>query len=339
MKFIPILLSLASLILSFASEAQEDNTSPKHKISSRLLAENDQFGRTVKITFLNENLKPTTQGSLNSQLEKLTLGAHGFSSVSLEYDGDGAEEIPARWRFFDTSGNETTTSEGFSRMEILVTDAGNLSEIRYLDNTENLVNTKEGFAIVKRTYDGTNNITSEAFFDKDDKLALNKKRGYAAMIINYIKNEKEEYEERQFKDPQGNSLPIDGAYKHVQGIVKRDELMNVIKSYNNLDDSLVNGPDGYALHITRPLLSQKNPKEAYLNAQSELVNGPEGFAQLQQSKDEDSGTNKLQYLNAKGEPVNHPTLQWSYHIFQLSDKGEIMNSTYYDKDGKEIIRK
>lgn len=330
-------LLAASLLLSPPSSgAEKKAATPKNTVTSRVLSENDQLGRAVKISFLNKNLKPTTLGNLNSHLEKLTLGTQGFSSVTLEYKGEDPYEIPTYWIFYDANGKETITSEGFSRIRTTPDDEGRLSEIRYLDSNDTLINTKEGFAYALKSYDGTNNVVREAYFDKDNKLALNKKRGYAALNIKYIKNDKEEYEERSFEDPQGNPLAIDNAYKHVQGLSKGEDPMSIIQSYNNLDDSPVNGPGGYALHVIRPLSNKKNPKEAYLNDKSELVDGPEGFAQLFQSKDEESGMEKLQYLNAKGEPVNHPHLLWSTQIFKLTEKGKMTDSVYLDKDGKEL---
>lgn len=323
----------------FPPSAHSQEAAPlpvRDPVVSRTLTENDAQGRALRIVFLDKDLKPAAAGTLSAFVEKVTLGAQGFSSIKFTYDGKAADEIPVSWEFFDTEGKPVVTSQGFSKIEIKLDDDGRLIECDYLGSDGALVNNRAGFAILKRTYDGTNNLVKEAYFDKENKAAVNNNLGYASMNINYIKNDKEEYEERSFEDTQGNPIKVDGAYKHVQGIAKGSDPMTIVQSYNNLDDTLMPGPQGYALHVTRAITSEKNPKEAYLNEKSELVNGPDGFAQLVHSIDEKTGEEKLQYLNAAGEPVTHPKLKWATLLFKRNDQGQAIESKYFDKDGKEI---
>lgn len=324
-------------LLAVSVRSQEAAPLPvQDPVVSRTLTENDAQGRALRITFLDKDLKPTTTGTLSAFVEKVTLGAQGFSSIKFAYGGQAADEIPISWEFFDSEGKPVVTSQGFSKIEIKLDDDGRLIECDYLGPDGALVNNRAGFAILKRTYDGTNNLVKEAYFDKENKASMNNNLGYASMNISYIKNDKEEYEERSFEDTQGNAIKVDGAYKHVQGIAKGSDPMTIVQSYNNLDDTLMPGPRGYALHVTRTIDSEKNPKEAYLNEKSELVNGPEGFAQLVHSIDEKTGEEKLQYQNAAGQPVTNPRLKWATMLFKRDDKGQVAESRYFDKDGQQV---
>ena len=330
--------SLAALLGGFAVQGQEESGAGevKDEVVSRVLNENDALGRTLRMVFLDKDMKPVDHGMLSPFLEKVTLKAQGFSAIRFSYKTESPDEIPAIWEFEDGEGKLALTSQGYSRIEVDSSGEGRVYECRYMGLDGALTDTREGFAVIKRTFEGTGNLVEEAFYNKDGQLALNKSLGYAATKINYIKNDREEYEEHSFLDPQGNPLKVDGAFKHVQGIAKGDDPMTIIKSYNNLDDSLMNGPRGYALHVRRELDTRKNPEEAYLDEKSELVDGPDGYAQLFYYKDDKTGEEKIEYMNAKGEIVKNPSLKWDSKVFKRNDKGEETKAAYFKADGSSL---
>ncbi len=307
------------------------------RIGSRILSESDELGRSLRITFLDAEGNPVSVGRLNSQMERKTLGASGFASVQFTYLGQGENEAPVLWEFFDKDGKPVLTSQGYSSITMEFNPEGREIKRSYLGLDNNPVENKYGFATVRRTYDGTRRLTREAYYGKDDKLAVNTRTGYAVAQIEYVNNDKEEYEARTFLDAQANPLKIDGAFKHVKGVSRGKEALTVLLSYNNLDDSLMNGAAGYALHISRPINGAENPKEAFLDEKGVVVNGPSGYATLVLDRDKDSGREKLQYLDAKGNPVNNPELKWSYRTFTRDAQGNPENSLYYDKDGKRVL--
>lgn len=325
------------LIPLHAAESKTvNNAKKKPEIVSRMLTENDQWARALKVTFVDKNLKPTTHGSLSSFLEKITLGAQNFSSITFVYKSNDPNEIPAVWEFFDRGGAPAVTSEGYSRIELEASLDGKVYSCVYKGLDGSLIDTKEGFASMKRIYDGAGNLTEEGFYDKDGNRALNKRRGYSAIRIAYVKNDKQEYEERTYIDTQGNPLMVDGAYKHVKGVTKGVDPMTVIQSYNNMNDQLMVGPQGYALHVKRELDSANNPKEAYLNEKSELVNGPDGYAKMDYSIEDKTKEEKLEYKNSAGELVNNAATGWAYKTFKRNDKGQEIEVTHYKADGSPL---
>lgn len=316
--------------------AEETTPGKPEESHSKLLSESDTAGRSVRITFFDKNNNPTNHGQLTSSLEAKALGATGFASVKFDYAGDGKNEKPILWEFFDTEGKPTMTSQGYSKIAFEFNKDGREAKRSYLGLNDEAVNNGNGFSVLKRSFDGTKRLTKEAYYDKDGRLSLNTKKGYAVMNVAYVNNDKEEYEMKTFQDAQTNPVKIDGAYKHSRGLSKSEPPLTIIQSYNGLDDKLMNGPDGYALHITRPVDNPHNPKEAYLDENSQLVDGPEGFAQQILSKDDRTKMYKLQFLDTMNAPVNNASLGWSYKLFRMGKEGEQNGSEFYNKDGKRV---
>lgn len=318
------------------NQEKEPPLAKPEETHSKILSESDTAGRSVRITFFDKNNNPTDHGQLTSSLETKTLGATGFASVKFDYAGDGKNEKPILWEFFDTEGKPTLTSQGYSKIAFEFNKEGREVKRSYLDENNALVNNGHGFAALKRSFDGTKRLIKEAYYDKDGRLSLNTKKGYAVMNVAYVNNDKEEYELKTFQDAQTNPVKIDGAYKHSRGLSKSEPPLTILQSYNGLDDKLMKGPDGYALHISRPVDNPQNPKEAYLDENSQLVDGPEGFAQQVLSKDDRTKMYKLQFLDAMNTPVNNTSLGWSYKLFRMGKEGEQNGSEFYDKDGKRV---
>lgn len=304
---------------------------------AKVLSESDEIGRSVRITFFDKHNKPTDVGQLPSNMESKTLGATGFASVKFDYDGDHKGEKPILWEFFDTEGNPVLTSLGYSKIYCEHNKEGREVRRSYLGKHDEPVNTQLGFSSVKRTFDGTKRLTRETYYDKDNKIVNNSRLGYAIKNVAYVNNDKEEYDVTTFMDAQANPVKIGGAYKQIHGVSKSDPPLTIIQSYNNQNDALMNGPDGYALHITRPIDNSHNPKEAYLNELSQLTDGPEGFAQLVLTQEKGKNLYKLQYFDMAGVPVNNKALGWCYKIFRMSKDGEQKDAVFYDKNGNRVI--
>lgn len=304
---------------------------------AKVLSESDEIGRSVRITFFDKHNKPTDVGQLPSNMESKTLGATGFASVKFDYDGDHKDEKPILWEFFDTEGNPVLTSLGYSKISCEHNKEGREVRRSYLGKHDEPVNTQFGFSSVKRTYDGTKRLTRETYYDKDNKIVNNSRLGYAIKNVAYVNNDKEEYDVTTFMDAQANPVKIGGAYKQIHGVSKSDPPLTIIQSYNNQNDALMNGPDGYALHITRPIDNSHNPKEAYLDELSQLTDGPEGFAQLVLTQEKGKNLYKLQYFDLAGVPVNNKALGWCYKIFRMSKDGEQKDAVFYNKSGNRVI--
>lgn len=319
-------------ITSAASEEPQPEPS-----RAKVLSESDEIGRSVRITFFDKNNKPTDAGQLPSNMESKTLGATGFASVKFDYDGDHKDEKPILWEFFDTEGNPVLTSLGYSKISCEHNKEGREVRRSYLGKHDEPVNTQFGFSTVKRTFDGTKRLTRETYYDKDNKIVNNSRLGYAIKNVAYVNNDKEEYDVTTFMDAQANPVKIGGAYKQIHGVSKSDPPLTIIQSYNNQNDALMNGPDGYALHITRPIDNSHNPKEAYLDELSQLTDGPEGFAQLVLTKEKGKNLYKLQYFDLAGVPVNNKALGWCYKIFRMSKDGEQKDAVFYDKNGNRVV--
>lgn len=304
---------------------------------SKVLSESDEMGRSVRITFFDKNNNPTNAGQLPSTMESKTLGATGFASVKFDYDGDHKDDKPVLWEFFDAEGNPALTSMGYSKITFEHNKEGREVKRCYLGKHDEPVNTQFGFSSIKRTFDGTKRLTRETYYDKDNKIVNNSRAGYAIKNVAYVNNDKEEYDVTTFLDAQANPVKIGGAYKQIHGVSKSDPPLTVIQSYNNQNDTLMNGPDGYALHITRPIDNSHNPKEAYMDELSQLTDGPEGFAQLVLTQEKGKNLYKLQYFDLAGVPTNNKALGWCYKIFRMSKDGEQKDAVFYDKNGTRVI--
>lgn len=304
---------------------------------SKVLSESDEMGRSVRITFFDKNNNPTNAGQLPSAMESKTLGATGFASVKFDYDGDHKDDKPVLWEFFDTEGNPVLTSMGYSKITFEHNKEGREVKRSYLGKHDEPVNTQFGFSSIKRTFDGTKRLTRETYYDKDNKIVNNSRLGYAIKNVAYVNNDKEEYDVTTFMDAQANPVKIGGAYKQIHGVSKSDPPLTIVQSYNNQNDTLMNGPDGYALHITRPIDNSHNPKEAYMDELSQLTDGPEGFAQLVLTQEKGKNLYKLQYYDLAGVPTNNKALGWCYKIFRMSKDGEQKDAVFYDKNGNRVI--
>lgn len=304
---------------------------------SKVLSESDEMGRSVRITFFDKNNNPTNAGQLPSAMESKTLGATGFASVKFDYDGDHKDDKPVLWEFFDTDGNPVLTSMGYSKITFEHNKEGREVKRSYLGKHDEPVNTQFGFSSIKRTFDGTKRLTRETYYDKDNKIVNNSRAGYAIKNVAYVNNDKEEYDVTTFLDAQANPVKIGGAYKQIHGVSKSDPPLTIVQSYNNQNDTLMNGPDGYALHITRPIDNSHNPKEAYMDELSQLTDGPEGFAQLVLTQEKGKNLYKLQYFDLAGVPTNNKALGWCYKIFRMSKDGEQKDAVFYDKNGNRVI--
>lgn len=309
---------------------------PKNPPVYKILSENDSLGRPIRIDFLDKDNKPSTTGQLPLPMEKKLHKAQGYASIKAYYADNDPNAKPIRIEFFDLKGEPVLTSEGFAKVLFQYNSSGEETKRTFLDLGDQPVTIKQGYATMTRQYNSLHRLIKEKFTNAEGSPSVNTINGYATLTVTPINNDKEYMEITNFTDSQGNAIKVDGAYKHATGISKKFNLI-IKKSFHNIDDSLMNSKDGYAISFERDKDNVINPKEAYLDELCNFVNGPEGFAQLFCSKDPDTDSFKEIYLDDERKPVMNKKLNWCYKTYTLDSSGKQKKVEYFDINDKRVI--
>ena len=301
----------------------------------RVLMESDGMARPIRISFLDKDFKLTETGILSNNIERKLYGAKGFASVLLFYANDERNARPALMQFLGVDGQLVMTTAGFAQISAQYNAAGKEVKRTYLNITGSPVNITPGYAEMKRSYSNLGRISREEYKNAAGRPVVNQDLGYATMSAVGVSNQDEMTETQSFFDEKNEPVKVRGAFKHLTGIARKNN-MTIENSYHNIDNSLMRGEDGYAIHFKRDRKDVKNPMEGYLDELSNFVDGPDGFAQLVYKKNADN-TITMEYQDAKGQPVNHQKMKWSKVTYTPDSEGNMKNPKYADAEGKNVL--
>ncbi|MHC4558003.1 MAG: TAXI family TRAP transporter solute-binding subunit [Planctomycetota bacterium] len=279
----------------------------------------DSRGNVIEYSFYDVNGKPA-------------LRTGGYAHIVAQYDDD--QHNQTRWACFDVNNKPTICSYGYHALELRYDGEGNVIEVLYLDIDSNpkqmrgdyakdtrKYNSKGNLTVVRyhsadgmkithtdghhgfrQRYDRRGQVVEKTFFDLNEQPTLTE-AGYASL--------KKEYDyygnmtKISYFDTDNKLVPYMW-YKYAGWKSKyNDRCKEVSRAYFKADvnEALLNGPDGYAEWRSEYDNYDRHTKESYFGTKGEPVLCKEGYASWKKEYDYYGNMTKISYLGLDGKLV------------------------------------